>query len=170
MDTPTYTVTVRAARPDDAEYVRSVLIASWDSTKVVARGELIDAAECPTLIAEADGTPAGVLTYRIDDRGIEVVSIDSQLSRAGVGTALLAAAAEIGRKAGAARLWLVTSNDNTAALRFYQRRGLDLVALRRNAWAAARRLKPQIPELGMHGIPIRHELELELPLTPSVDH
>ena len=164
MDSPSYTVTVRPATPDDAEYVRSVLIASWDSTKVVAHGELIDAAECPSLIAEADGIAAGVLTYRIDERGLEVVSIDSQLSNAGVGTALLAAAAEIGRKAGAARLWLITTNDNIAALRFYQRRGLDLVALRRNAMAAARRLKPQIPERGAHGIPIRHELELELPL------
>ena len=165
METPTYTVTVRPATPDDADYVRSVLIASWDSTKVVAHGELIDAAECPTLIAEADGIPAGVLTYRIGEDGLEVVSIDSQLSQAGVGTALLAAAAEIGRKAGASRLWLITTNDNTVALRFYQRRGLDLVALRRNAMASARQLKPQIPELGMHGIPIRHELELELPLT-----
>jgi ribosomal protein S18 acetylase RimI-like enzyme len=142
-----------------------VLIASWESTKVVAHGELIDAAECPTLIAEADGVAAGVLTYRISERGLEVVSIDSQLSRAGVGSALLEAAAEIGRKAGAARLWLVTTNDNIAALRFYQRRGLDLVELRRNAIAAARQLKPQIPERGAHGIPIRHELELELPLS-----
>lgn len=164
MEPPTYTVTVRPATSDDADYVRSVLIASWDSTKVVAHGDLIDATECPTLIAEADGIPAGVLTYRIGADGLEVVSIDSQLSRAGVGTALLAAAAEIGRKAGAARLWLITTNDNIAALRFYQRRGLDLVALHRNAMTAARELKPQIPERGAHGIPIRHELELELPL------
>lgn len=164
MDSSSHTVTVRPARPDDADYIRSTLVASWESTKVAAHGELIDAAECPALIAEADGIEAGVLTYRIDERGLEVVSIDSQLTGSGVGTALLLAAAEVGRKAGVSRLWLITTNDNTGALRFYQRRGLDLVALHRDAVARSRQLKPQIPERGAHGIPIRHELELELRL------
>jgi hypothetical protein len=58
----------------------------------------------------------------------------------------------------------VTTNDNLAALRFYQRRGMRLVAVHAGAVAEARRLKPSIPLVGQHGIPIRDELELELDL------
>jgi hypothetical protein len=60
----------------------------------------------------------------------------------------------------------VTTNDNLGALRFYQRRGLRLVALHVGAVAESRRLKPSIPEVGHDGIPIRDELELELELRP----
>jgi hypothetical protein len=59
---------------------------------------------------------------------------------------------------------LITTNDNTHALRFYQRRGLQLAALHRNAIEESRRLKPEIPQHGADGIPLRDELELELVL------
>jgi hypothetical protein len=59
---------------------------------------------------------------------------------------------------------VVTTNDNLGALRFYQRRGFVLAALRPGAITEARRtLKPEISEIGADGIPIRDELELELP-------
>jgi len=69
---------------------------------------------------------------------------------------------EHARAAGCRRLWLITTNDNLRALGFYQRLGLDLCALHRDAVAVARRLKPGIPLTGRAGIPIRHELEFEL--------
>jgi hypothetical protein len=58
--------------------------------------------------------------------------------------------------------WLITSNDNIRALRFYQRRGWDMVALYRNAVDESRKLKPEIPQRGDHDIPVRHEIEFEL--------
>lgn len=84
----------------------------------------------------------------------------------GTGTALLEAVAEEARAGAAKRLWLVTTNDNLDALRFYQRRGLRLVRLRPGAVTEPRRqLEPEIPLAGNHGIPIRDELELEMDLT-----
>ena len=69
------------------------------------------------------------------------------------------------REHGLRRLWVLTTNDNVDALRFYQRRGFRLSALRPGAVDEARRqLKPEIPELGEYGIPIRDEIELEMPL------
>jgi hypothetical protein len=56
----------------------------------------------------------------------------------------------------------VTTNDNVDALRFYQRRGFRLRAVRPGAVDDARRtLKPEIPAVGEQGIPIRDEIELE---------
>jgi len=59
------------------------------------------------------------------------------------------------------------TNGNLGALRFYQRRGFRIAAVRPNGVAASRRLKPGIPEVGEYGIPIRDEIELELMLSPD---
>lgn len=58
----------------------------------------------------------------------------------------------------------VTTNDNLNALRFYQKRGLVLVAVHPNALEQSRKIKPQIPLIGEYGIPLRHEIELEMNL------
>lgn len=79
----------------------------------------------------------------------------------GVGSALIAAARELARAHNAARLWLITTNENVRAIRFYQRNGFDLVALHHDAVTRARELKPSIP-LEVDGIPLRHELEFAL--------
>jgi len=44
-------------------------------------------------------------------------------------------------------------------MRFYQRYGFELAAVRLGAMAEARRLKPSIPLTGDDGIPIEHEFE-----------
>ncbi|HRJ15429.1 MAG TPA: GNAT family N-acetyltransferase, partial [Saprospiraceae bacterium] len=72
---------------------------------------------------------------------------------------LVELALEYAKNCQCSRVWLVTTNDNIRAIRFYQKRGFDLVALHRNALEAARLLKPEIPMTGQDGIPIRHELE-----------
>jgi DNA-3-methyladenine glycosylase I len=66
---------------------------------------------------------------------------------------------------GSRRLWLITMNDNAGALRFYQRRGFDMVASHRDALELSRRMKPPVPATGANGIPIRREIELERRLT-----
>jgi GNAT superfamily N-acetyltransferase len=141
----------------------------WDGV-VVSRGEVLVPARLPALVAvDREGLRLGALTFRPrpgSSGGVEteVVTVDALELGRGVGSLLLDAAGTLARRAGWRRLWLVTTNDNTAALRFYQRAGWDLVAFRPNALARSRSLKPSIPQLGFDSIPIRHELELELPL------
>ena len=70
------------------------------------------------------------------------------------------------RRLGCTRLWVLTTNDNVDALRFYQRRGFRLSTLRPGAVDEARRnLKPQISETGDYGIRLRDEIELTMDLT-----
>jgi hypothetical protein len=68
------------------------------------------------------------------------------------------------RKKGCRRLTLITTNDNLHALGFYQRRGFELAGIQRGAIGRARELKPSIPLIGQNNIPLRDEIELELPL------
>jgi hypothetical protein len=61
-------------------------------------------------------------------------------------------------------MWLITTNDNLDALRFYQRRGFRAIAVGRDAANRAREhLKPEIPTVGSYGIRIHDEIHLELP-------
>ncbi len=106
----------------------------------------------------------GLVTYRIEGQACEVVTLDSLEANIGIGTALVEAVREAATQAGCTRLWLITTNDNMDALRFYQKRGLRLVAVHRDAVTEARRSKPQIPWIGNDGIPLRDEIELELML------
>jgi ribosomal protein S18 acetylase RimI-like enzyme len=162
-------VSVRAPRDDERVRVNAILVERWGAPIVVSRGVRHDMRELPTLVADEDGEIAGVLTYAPGEHQVEVVSIDALRQSRGIGTALLDAVVDVALANGWRRLWLITTNDNTRALRFYQRRGWDLVAVHRGAIGESRRLKPQIPQTGDDDIPIKHELELELVLTGGID-
>jgi len=142
-------------------WAAALLARSWGETRVVSRGRIHQADRLAGFVALIDGQPAGLLTYHIEGAACEIVTLDSLLEKRGVGTALIEAAAGAARAAGCTRLWLITTNDNTPALRFYQRRGFVLAALHRGAVEQSRRLKPSIPLTGLDGIPIRDEIELE---------
>jgi hypothetical protein len=93
------------------------------------------------------------------------VTLDSVLPGRGVGTNLIEAVRTAAIAKAARRLWLTTTNDNLNALRFYQKPGFRFVAIYPGAAEKARQLKSLIPNIGLEGIPIRDELELELPLS-----
>jgi len=157
-------VDILRGTPADDDYVRRSLTGAFGATQVACHDELIDAAALPAVIAWQDGEPVGLLTYRADaDGGWEIVSIAADRPGIGAGAALIDWVRDRAEQAGAARIWLITTNQNTHALRFYQRRGFDLVRLDRGAVDRARTLKPGIPTHD-DGIRIRHELELELRL------
>lgn len=103
-------------------------------------------------------------TYNIEAGDCELVSLQSLRDGHGVGSALLGAVRDMAKISGCRRLWLTTTNDNLRALGSYQKRGMSLVAVYRNAMEAARKLKPQIPTIGLNGIPLRDEFELEIAL------
>jgi len=160
---PSPAVTIRPVRDDERNELDRRIVAGWGSSVVVSRGSRHRVSELPCLVAVAGQTWLGVAAYRLAAGACELVLLEAFERDRGVGTALFAGVVELARTAGARRLWLVTTNDNTAALRFYQRRGMRLVRLRLDAVTQARRLlKPEIPLLGENGIPIRDELELEL--------
>jgi GNAT superfamily N-acetyltransferase len=119
--------------------------------------------EHPALVAERDdGALAGVLTYVVEGDACEILTLHAADQWAGAGTALLRAVEQEAAERGCRRLWLLTTNDNVDALRFYQRRGFRLAELHPGAVDESRaRLKPEIPETGEYGIPLRDEIVLD---------
>ncbi len=93
-----------------------------------------------------------------------MVTLHTAVQRQGLGARLLAAACDRARALGCQRLWLITTNDNEPAIRFYERQGMTLVAIHHNALDESRKLKPEIPHIGLGGKPLRDEIEFEFRL------
>jgi ribosomal protein S18 acetylase RimI-like enzyme len=154
---------VRKLTEADLPWAEELVGEALGSRMQARRGEIVDVLDLPGFVVERNGEPAGLLTYLWHDDGCELASIVVREEHHGAGSELVEALVqEVG---GRARIWLVTSNDNLDALRFYQRRDFRLAELRPGAIDEARStLKPEIPQTGAYGIPIRDELELERPL------
>jgi ribosomal protein S18 acetylase RimI-like enzyme len=158
-------VEIRPLADEDRPWALEVETESWGTPVVARLGELVDPTVLPGFVATVDGQRVGLVTYAIRGDACEVVTIRSLREGVGVGRALLDAVHDAAIAAGCRRLWLVTTNNNLRALSVYQRWGLDIVAFHRHAVDdARRRLKPSIAERDANGIPIAHELELELRL------
>jgi len=131
---------------------------------MVSKGRMVYPAELEGFAAVRDEKIVGLATYRVEGEECEVVTINSLTKGTGIGSSLLDAVRGAAVKARCSRLWLMTTNDNLSALRFYQKWGLHIAAVYPNALERSRRLKPEIPLLGKEGIPLRDEIELEMTL------
>jgi len=154
-------IEVRSRIDTDGPWIRQLLTQSWGSPLVVSRGRAQRADQCPAVVALLHGERAGLATYRTEGAVCEILTLNSAVEGKGVGKRLLEGVEREAREAGCRRVWLVTTNDNLEALRFYQKRGYVITAVHRNAVQRARSLKPVIPAIGRHGIPVRDEIELE---------
>lgn len=150
---------IRTGCPADAEWIAGFLRARWGATTIVVHREVIDAAGLPALIVTAEER-RGLATYRRLGCDAELVTLDADPTGLGTGAALVEVLAAQLCADGCERLWLTTTNDKLAALRFYLRAGFRLVQVRLGAVDDARRLKPSIPIVGEYGIPMQDELDL----------
>lgn len=159
-------IDVRPLSEKDRPWAVEIQSESWGEPVVARLGQLVDPTRLPGFVAFLDGKRAGLVSYAVRDHECEVVTIRSLFEGHGIGRALLDAVRDAAIQAGCRRLWLITTNNNLRALEVYQRWGMDIVALHRHAVSDARgRLKPSIPDRDEKGIPIDHELELELRLS-----
>ena len=144
------------------EEVERIAAKSWGSFFIVAHRELFDVRILPCFVATSDkGGILGYCYYRKHGNEYEIMAIEAVKPNSGVGSALIKAVAAKAQSEGCRRVYLQTSNDNTHALRFYQRRGFVICDVRLNEFEYLRKLKPEIPLIGDNDIPIMHEIELE---------
>lgn len=159
--------TLRPISSEDRAWVSRFTAEQWGSDQIVVHGSIFRASELPGVIATQSAETVGLVTYHILGDQCEIISLNSLHEAIGIGSALIKAIQQIAQAAGCKRLFLVTTNDNLHALRFYQRHGFTLAALRANAVSEARKIKPEIPLIGDNAIPIRDEIELEMQLNEA---
>lgn len=152
---------IRKITPADSAYIEAACTRAFASPYVVAAGQKLHVPELPGLIAWEDGAPMAHATWVIEGDDMEIITLVADAPGKGHAAALMQAARAEAKAMGLSRLHLETTNDNTPALRFYQRLGMTISAIHIGAVAEARKLKPEIPLTGRDGIPLEHEIELE---------
>ena len=157
-------IQIQALADEDRDWAAGLLQERWGSVRIVTRSQVHIADQLPGFVAWQGDERVGLLTYRVEGSDYEIVSLDSLREGIGVGTALIEAVKAQAKDSGCTRLWLITTNDNTPAMKFYERRGFALVTIHKGAVTKARERKPEIPDIGYGGIPIRDEVEFELRL------
>ena len=136
-------------------------------TTVAPKVSLSTSLRFPASSWSLDERRVGLVTYAVRDNELEIVTIQAEPEGRGVGRALMDTVLGHARDEGIRRIWLITTNDNVRALSFYQQWGMDLAALVRDGVSTSRSVKSSIPTIGGNGVPIRHELELDLYLHPD---
>jgi len=152
----------------DKSLVSKFISESWGSVLSVSRSKVYDASTLPGFICKKKNKIIGLLTYNIKDNECEIVTLDSKISNKGLGTKLLNLVIEKAKVNQCERIWLITTNDNTNAIRFYQKRGFEWTGFYKDAMKESRKIKPEIPELGNDNIPIKHEIEFEYKLKQEI--
>jgi len=155
---------VRPVQENDRPTVEWLTTELWGAPEVVVHDAAFHPAELPGFLAERAGRITGLLTYDTDGGVLEIVTLNALDRYAGIGTMLIAAARDEAHRRGCREVLLTTTNDNLDALRFYQRRGFRLAALRPGAVDRSRMRKPEIPRSGDYGIPLRDEIDLTCPV------
>jgi peroxiredoxin/GNAT superfamily N-acetyltransferase len=151
------------------DFARDELLRHWHATAIWSRGVTFHADRLLTFVARRGEEWVGHVTLAFDKDGAdagccEVITLAARENAGGVGSRLLEAAEDHARLRGCRRIYLTTTNDNLRALEFYQKRGWHLAALHSKSMDRCRAAGKPVSMLGLNGIPLRDELELELVL------
>ncbi len=156
-----FSIRIHPLNQNDKTWLNHVIEDHWASTIVVTRGKIHYVDKLQGFVAFHNQERLGLLTYQLKESECEIITLNALIENKGIGTALIGHFENYCITKGVKRLWVITTNDNTDALRFYQKRGFKIKTVYCNALKKSRVLKPEIPKIGFYGIKIRDEIELE---------
>lgn len=128
----------------------------WYSDAMVISSGVYHIKELRGFIYTANSRIQGMITY--DEKEVfEIISLDSSVENQGIGASLVA---EIEKLSSTKQknLYLVTTNDNLNALKFWQKRGFRITGIQPGAVDKVRKKKSSIPIIGDFGIPLHDEI------------
>lgn len=146
---------------NDSEVIK-ILTELWGSTTIISNDQVHKIEELSGFLAIQKSMAAGLVTYIIKDGSCEIVTLNSLMSGLGVGTDLVNRCIKEARENNCTRLWVAVTNDNTEAMKFYQKRGFRFNTVYKDKLAKYRQIKPSIPQTGQHGISLTDEIILDL--------
>jgi ribosomal protein S18 acetylase RimI-like enzyme len=130
---------------------------------LVSRGKSHKSQDLDGILVYDNGKIIGLGLYYIKTNECEIVFLETFIQNKGIGTEIIEKIKEIAIKNNCKRIWLITTNENIDALRFYQRRGFHFSNIYINALEESRKINPEIPK-EENGIEIRDEIEFEIKL------
>ncbi|MFA5014987.1 MAG: GNAT family N-acetyltransferase [Actinomycetota bacterium] len=155
-------IIIRTIGNSDRQWIKSIFNDFWGGDIIITKGFTHSFNNLDGFIAILNNEKVGLITYKITDKELEIVSLNSFRENKGIGSSLIDTIITLARKQKIKRVWLLTTNDNIDALRFYQKRNFTIKNIYPDAIKLSRELKQSIPLTGNYGIPIRDEIELEI--------
>jgi ribosomal protein S18 acetylase RimI-like enzyme len=149
-------------RAVDRTTLEDLLRLRWSDSTMFVRGRLLAPQDVEALGAYFDNRLQGMVTWRIEEGTLYMLTMDNVTDQRGVSTALVNAMLALGRSKGFPFMRALLTNDNWPGFRWYQKRGFRIVAVHPGIVDMMRQLKPSIPEKGVDGIGIHDEIELEI--------
>lgn len=147
-------------RPVATREVAAAWAGEWGEF-VVTEGRVYRPGDVEGLVLVAGDGPLAMVTWAVHGDAAEIVSLSAFEPGHGYGGQALAEAERSLAARGITRLWLNTTNDNFQAVAVYLRAGWRLTAVHLDAMDAVRALKPTIPRIGKHDLPLRDEWRFE---------
>lgn len=155
-------LTFRSTEPTDTKWIKEIMDEHWGGEPLVIRGKKYYPTSLPGIIIENGKKIIGILFYEIQNSDCEIIVFETFDKFKGVGTLVLNELKKIAKNKNCKRIYLMTTNDNLDALRFYQKRGFVICGIHVDSVKISRKLKPSIGLIGDYGIPLRDEIDLEL--------
>ena len=140
----------------------SEIIKGWGSDVLVSRGKPHKARDLEGILVYENEKIIGLGLYYIKNNECEIVLLETFAQNKGIGTRIIERIIEIAKENKYKKIWLVTTNSNINAIKFYQKKGFDISNIYINAMDEARKIKPEIPKMTDNGIKIKDEIEFEI--------
>ena len=138
----------------------SEVIMGWGSDFLVSRGKKYRAEDLDGVLVYENNKIIGLGLYYIKE-DCEIVLLETFVQNRGIGTQIIERIKNIAKENMCERVWLITTNSNIDAIKFYQKRGFHISEIYKKAMEKSREIKPEIP-LMADGIEIRDEIEFEI--------
>lgn len=157
----TNTLSMRSVVSEDAKWIEEFMNKNWGGLPLVIRGKKYDPRNLEGFIIENTQGIAGFLFYEIQHQDCEIIGLEAFEKFKGIGTMMLNNLKEMAKNKNCRRIYLMTTNDNLDALRFYQGRGFFICNIHVDSVKISRKIKPSIGMVGDYGISVRDEIDLE---------
>lgn len=155
-------LSLRATNTNDAPWIKAMAEKDWGGEPLVIRGKKHYPSSSSGIVAEENQKIVGVLFFEIQNQDCEILLLEAYEKFKGIGTVLVNEVKSIAKNKNCKRVYLMTTNDNLDALRFYQKRGFTICGIHIDSVKNSRAIKPSIGMFGDHGIPLRDEIDLEI--------
>ncbi len=154
-------IQIRKITSKDQDQVLEIVNHFWGAAFVVAHGEVFYPQNLAGLAAVEKEKILGICHYQIHDEQCEIITLACLRENCGIGARLIQAVEKAALQANGQKISLITTNDNLNALGFYQKRGFRIKKIFPDQMDVTRKIKPNLPEYGENGIPLRDEILLE---------
>jgi GNAT superfamily N-acetyltransferase len=155
-------IKIRSAISSDNAWLEELMVKEWGGLPLVIRGKKYYPTQLDGIIAENESGIAGFLFYEMREKDCEIIVFEVFDKFKGTGTILLDKLKDIAKHKKCSRIYLMTTNDNLDALRFYQKRNFHICGVHIDSVKISRKIKPTIGMIGDFDIPVRDEIDLEL--------